>query len=128
MTGWVRTQTIRSWVLALYALASFGMGFAHKRLEIPLTTPDLSAYALPDGTLPVLCLTPKGGDPGAPSHVHAPCQACLLTSAPGLPPVLRNTVPAPLGCVGKKLLPVADSPRLPRLVIGSLGARGPPRI
>jgi len=128
MTGWVRTQAIRRWVLALYALASLAMGFAHKRLEIPSTPPDLSAYALPDGTLPVLCLTPKDGNPGAPSHVHAPCQACLLTSAPGLPPVLRNTVPAPLGCVGERLHPVADNPRLPRLVIGSLGARGPPRI
>ena len=128
MPGWRRTQTIRSWVLVLYALASLGMGFAHKRLEIPITTPDLSAYALPDGTLPVLCLTPTGGDPGAPSHVHAPCQACLLTSAPGLPPVLRNIILAPLGCGAERLLPAADNPRLPRLVIGSLGARGPPRI
>lgn len=128
MTDWARTQTIRSGVLALYALASLGMGFAHKRLEIPSAAPDLSAFALPDGTLPVLCLTPKTGDPGAPSHVHAPCQACLLTSAPGLPPILRNTIPAPLGCVGVRPLPVANSPRLPRLVIGSVGARGPPRI
>ena len=38
--------------------------------------PDLSNYAMPDGTLPVLC-GGSGGDAPA-QHSHTPCPACTI--------------------------------------------------
>ena len=84
-------------VAALYALAMLLVGFAH----VPLATgaergPDLSAYALPDGTLPVFCAT-EGTGPDQPAARHGPqmCDACLVTAAPGLVPMaFRGTLVA----------------------------------
>jgi hypothetical protein len=69
-------------VVALYGLAMLLMPLAHRPLNLG-QSPDLSAFALPDGTIPDLCTTApgKGGKPGGRSTV---CDACLLTCAPGL--------------------------------------------
>ena len=51
---------------------------------------DLAAYTLPDGTLPVLCLT-SDQDNGLPKATHDErCVACIINA--GFLPVLVNTV------------------------------------
>jgi hypothetical protein len=83
---WIRQQTaIRRWVLALYALTAAVLGFIH---VVPPGYPAPAAiytadHALPDGTLPTLCIT--GADKGGSEHLQQYiCDACLLTAAPGL--------------------------------------------
>lgn len=76
-------------VIAFYALAMAGMGFAHQALPVAPSSPDLSALVLPDGSLPDLCAEgaspsdPSGPPQGAGAGV---CDACLLTAAPGAVP------------------------------------------
>lgn len=83
MRGLRRNIHARQLLLALYVLAMSTLGFAHKPLQAS-EAQDLSAYALPDGTLPDLCLTGGGDGSKAPARASATCQACLLISAPGL--------------------------------------------
>jgi hypothetical protein len=70
-------------LVALYGLAMLLVPLAHRPLDM-VAGPDLSAYALPDGTIAVLCSTvpAKSGQPTGRSG--GTCDACLLTSAPGL--------------------------------------------
>ena len=75
-------KLVRSWVAALYALSMLLLGFAH----VPVVgaaqpaPPDLSAYVLPDGSLPSICGSNQEKD-----HVNGVmCDACLLTVSPGL--------------------------------------------
>jgi hypothetical protein len=77
-----RNITARKALLAFYVLAVVTLGFAHLPLAIPQN--DLAAYALPDGTLPIICGAGSGSAPGK-QHAGATCDACLLTAAPGLP-------------------------------------------
>jgi len=62
-------------------------GFAHRAM--PVVYPgdgDLAAYALPDGSLPTFCLDGADEKNGGktPQAANALCEACVLTSAPGL--------------------------------------------
>ncbi len=80
--GFVKTWWGRR-IIALYALAMFTAGFAHHTVTLAKPNIDLSAYALPDGTIPVLCET--GGENGGSGHdAQQSCPACILRSAPGL--------------------------------------------
>ncbi|RUO99222.1 hypothetical protein [Hyphomicrobium sp.] len=75
-----RNIVVRDFLLALYVLSAATFGFAHKPITIASSV-DLSAYALPDGSLPFIC----GGKNGpAGKHVCALCDACLISAAPGL--------------------------------------------
>ena len=78
-----RFHRSRILIVALYGLAALLMPLAHHPLDLG-TKADLSVFALPDGTIPVLCssVAGKSGQPGSVTHVV--CDACLLTSAPGL--------------------------------------------
>jgi hypothetical protein len=59
----------------LLALALIGLQFGHNALAPePI---DLTAYAMPDGTLPQLCLDASGTDQQAKS----PCPACIIAAA-----------------------------------------------
>ena len=84
------------WVVALYALAMATLGFAHKPaapVAGALSAIELAAYALPDGTLPDLCLTGHDQDgPQGAAAVH--CDACALSHAPGLVPPAQIGLPA----------------------------------
>ena len=71
----------------LCVIALLFVGFAHR---VPAVSPqpdvDLSAYALPDGTLPVICHTPAGtGDGGGNVVFFGDCEFCRLASAAVLP-------------------------------------------
>jgi hypothetical protein len=71
----------------LCVIALLFVGFAHK---VPAVSPqpavDLSAYALPDGTLPVICHTPTGtGEDGGNAVFSGDCEFCRLAGAAILP-------------------------------------------
>lgn len=71
----------------LCVIALLVVGFAHR---MPAASPqpdvDLSAYALPDGTLPVICHSPAGTDDGSGNPVFfSDCEFCRLASAAVLP-------------------------------------------
>ncbi|MCO4317007.1 hypothetical protein M8997_007415 [Phyllobacterium sp. 21LDTY02-6] len=76
-------QTVR----ILCALALVLVAFAHKPVAIADPAPiDLAAYALPDGTLPTLCLTDQGSDDDHKSSWHGTgCEACRLSASFILP-------------------------------------------
>jgi hypothetical protein len=79
-----QNMTGRQILLALYVLAMASLGFAHRPLALG-QAPDLSAYALPDGSLPEICRTGGAGSLPGKVHAGAACDACLMTAAPGLP-------------------------------------------
>ncbi|HMN72880.1 MAG TPA: hypothetical protein PKA55_13530 [Rhodoblastus sp.] len=80
--------------LALYALATLVVGFAHKPLA-PAMAGDLAALAL-QADAPLSLCDHDGGAPAQPHHaaLHV-CDACALASAPGLPPANLHALPAP---------------------------------
>ncbi|MEW6257231.1 MAG: hypothetical protein AB1592_14860 [Pseudomonadota bacterium] len=109
MFAGLRDQRWRLGAAALYALAMLLLGFAHMPSAAQGVPQDLSAYALPDGYLPDICL----GKDEAPSGTHAPtpvCAACLLTAATGLPPAAAGLA-APVVFSLLPLLPEASAPR-----------------
>jgi hypothetical protein len=76
---------VRQWVMAGYVLAMALVGFAHHGFaaagsSAPL---NLSAYALPDGSLPSICFDDAGRRNDRTAQ-HSVCDACLLTAGPGL--------------------------------------------
>ncbi len=97
-----RNRLVRRVLLASYVLAVALLGFAHQPISL-VRVADLSAYALPDGSLPFICGAGKSGA-GAHGgkHACAACSACLLTAAPGLlddhdhrlPPAPTNVIAA----------------------------------
>jgi hypothetical protein len=112
--------------LLLYVLATLTVGFAHRPVGSPSSL-DLSQFALPGGVLPIICgKTDTGEQTDRTAHVSV-CEACCLTSAPGLqsPPaaefVLRERTTA---VVWTKLEPLAQS----FWTVVALGARGPPVV
>lgn len=88
------------------------------------TTIDLSDYMLPDGTLPVLCLSPdEEGAPGA-AHRHG-CDVCRIAATPELlAPVDTPARPADYRIVTSPRLVETSAPRAP--VISRQRSRGPP--
>ena len=109
-------------MVLLLAVALGVLGFGHRMaLQDPV---DLTAYAMPDGSLPELCH--DGGTADHGQKGQAPCPACRIIAAVELPPVI--TLPAvqlePVAVVWPDTA-LADSamhqPRAPP-------ARGPPSV
>jgi len=78
------------WLLRiLCAFALLSVGFAHQPAissADELTTAALAQYRLPDGTLPVICVSEKTADGREHSKAHVPsCEACRISSAALLP-------------------------------------------
>ena len=89
----LRHSRANVWIVALYALAMATLGFAHKPVAATtLSAVELAAYALPDGTLPDLCLTGQSHEPTAAIAGH--CDACALSHAPGLVAPVQACLPA----------------------------------
>ena len=77
-----RVRRLRLIAASVFLAAAVVNGFGY-----PLTSSavrdadfDVAAYALPDGTLPILCLGPGSDQESGTGHEH--CDACLLVSAP----------------------------------------------
>ncbi len=116
-------QLKAGWIaVALYALTAVTVGFAHKPAASVSRSVELAAYALPDGTLPPIC----AHDDNAPAGhaAAAQCDACLLTSAPGLAPVAQAFLPVRLAA-SVPFIPVGQdiATAAPRYAPSS---RGPP--
>lgn len=119
----LRHRRLSTLALALYALAALVVGFAHK--PIPLAGPShaLVALALHDDAPLSLC----DHDGGAPTHQHAAspfCDACALTSAPGLPPASQCALPAPQ--VGQLSRPTFVAAQFAPATLHAPLSRGPP--
>ena len=105
----------------LVALLSALVGFSHRSLDL---RPALAAFALPDGSAPLICLTGEtpqtGGDPAG----GLLCDACTLAAAPGL----LSRPPEAAACRTPDL--DAGRPAEPSTVIAApvvtASARGPP--
>ena len=92
-----RFTRLRCVLVALYGLAMALLPFAHQPAISGTNSPgaaELAAYALPDGTLPLLCKT-DGTGPDS-SVARAGCPACTLLSSPGLLPPDQVLAPASL--------------------------------
>lgn len=95
MLGHLRKARLSALALAFYALATLVVGFAHRPLALAGADPDLAALALQTDAPLSLC----DHDGGAPAQPHAAdriCDACALTSAPGLPPTTQCALTAPV--------------------------------
>lgn len=87
------------WLRLLCAIALVCLAFAHR----PFTPADTSsfpsasemaAYRLPDGKLPVLCITVDAGSGKTQEHGKNPdCEACRLSASAALP--ARPSLPEP---------------------------------
>ena len=104
MTSFRDLRSVRIWITVFYALSMAVLGFGHAG-QSPASVAnnvDLAVYALPDGSLPTVCLIEKEG--GIPHLAGQVCDACLLTASPGLLPCAdaaeqysaRATIPAPI--------------------------------
>ncbi|MDZ4310304.1 MAG: hypothetical protein U1A24_07085 [Cypionkella sp.] len=107
-------------MVLLLAVALSVLGFGHRiALHVPV---DLSAYAMPDGTLPELCH--DGGGPEHGAKDQPPCPACRIIAAVELPAVI--TLPpvqlVPVTVVWPDVALADASSHLPR----APPARGPP--
>ena len=113
-------------VRILCAIALLFVGLGHQPVTLAQAAPlELSAYALPDGTLPILCLTDTDGS-RKHAHVHAqPCDACRIGASALLPPP-ADTVghPFEVAIVAAVILPAGIEPR--QVLFPNASPRGPP--
>lgn len=130
-----KLMTWRMAVHALCMLALFAVGFAHKVPEAsasPLTPSEIAAYTLPDGTLPVLCISDQAvsDHDHDQDHKHKPdsgCEACRISASVMLP-LPADTV----GLVAKLdrtlTFPRLQQPLLARLFPPNTAPRAPPSV
>ncbi|MEM9473299.1 MAG: hypothetical protein AAGA00_15200 [Pseudomonadota bacterium] len=117
-------------MLCVFALLL--VSFAH---SVPAASPqaastqtsvDLSAYALPDGTLPVICHSPSRTDDGGGIVFFSECEFCRLASAAVLPasdPVWLR----PCAAAGVPM-PAVHGPAILPVHYAGTPTRGPPRV
>ncbi|MDO8982270.1 hypothetical protein [Cypionkella sp.] len=115
-------QFTQNVIVLLLAVALGVLGFGHRMaLHDPV---DLSAYAMPDGTLPELCHDGSAADHGAKEQ--PPCPACRIIAAVELPPVvaLPSEQLEPVAVVWPDVALADASAHQPRVP----PARGPPNF
>ncbi|MCA3625920.1 MAG: hypothetical protein IOC49_01650 [Methylobacterium sp.] len=122
--GRVLAEMMRVWLVVLYALSATVMGFAHHHAHAN-SKPDMSAYMLPDGTVPVICFgMGDGSDKGTPGKLTI-CDACLAMAGANLPPPCPAILAVDFG-PGVVLKPAEQTAALARLIINPT-SRGPPQ-
>lgn len=99
MLATLRRRYARIIIAAFYALAMATLGVAHQAnqhaspSERHLSSAELAEYALPDGTLPILCSGDTSNtDDGRAAQKSTHCDACRLISGPGIigePPIVH---------------------------------------
>ncbi|MBX2833296.1 MAG: hypothetical protein KTR23_19385 [Rhodospirillales bacterium] len=73
-------------VRILCVIALVLVGFSHKLIaSSPNASVDITAYALPDGTLPFLCIGGQSSDSDANAALFASCEFCRISTAVVLP-------------------------------------------
>ncbi len=105
------------------ALALLLVAFAHRPVAFAAVPFDVSAYTLPDGTIPDLCVPGNSGS----GEVHPTgCEFCRLAVAIILPepsPEFWRVLAA-----GERIAPLASAPAIPPLAAFLHPVRGPPTI
>jgi hypothetical protein len=97
-------------------------GAVHKPQALRLPA-DMSAFELPDGSLPPICSALKAsGQAGA--HIDA-CGLCCFAKLPGLQSPSASDL-SPMVVRGERISTVAVSFSEPAQRFAVLGARGPP--
>jgi hypothetical protein len=78
------SRTVSNALSILCVIALVCIGFAHRPVITSPTSPiiDLSEYALPDGTIPVICF---GGQGDGKTTTSQGCEYCTLASSVILP-------------------------------------------
>ena len=127
--GEKRFGTMQWMVRSICVLALAFVGFAH---QPPIANADelapaaLAQYRLPDGTLPVLCVTDKGTDGKEHSKTHAPgCEACRIAAA-ALLPAPPTGVCEHLALADQDVLPPRTEAFHRQLYPPNTGPRAPP--
>lgn len=125
---------LMTWKMAVHAfcmLALFAVGFAHKVPSVsasPLTPSEIAAYTLPDGTLPVLCISDQALSDHDQDHKHKPdsgCEACRI-SASILLPLPADTVGLLAKLERTLTFPRLQEPLVARLFPPNSAPRAPP--
>lgn len=112
------------WIfMALYGLSIALLPIAHRH-AVDSRAPDLSAYTLPDGSIPVLCTPNKKTDTNT-RHRSWVCDACRLTSAPGLIALPSAVLVAGQWRIQKLISAVEEVPVTRRWPVAAR-PRGPP--
>lgn len=123
-----------TWQMAVHMLcmlALVAIGFAHKVPTVsasPLTPSEIAAYTLPDGTLPVLCISDQAVSDHSHEHKHKTdggCEACRI-SASFLLPLPTDTVGLAAKLDRKLTFPRLQEPLLARLFPPNTAPRAPP--
>ena len=115
------TQTLR----ILCAVALLSVGFAHKPPVLVAAEVITELQALPDGTVPQLCLPGTIADESKGLSVHGTCDACIIAAA--------ILLPTPIDEAGMRLLPSGEIIRPDRarfdaspVLIDNAAPRAPP--
>jgi hypothetical protein len=129
---------LMTWRMAVHIMcmmALFAVGFAHKVPSLsasPLTPAEIVAYTLPDGTLPVLCIS----DQASSDHDHdqdhqhkadGGCEACRI-SASILLPLPTDTVGLIAKLDRKLTFQRVTEPVVARIFPPNQSPRAPPAI
>lgn len=125
----LRRRTLRLGATVLLALSALLLGFAHKPLSLGPSPLELAAYVLPDGTPPFLCHADGDAPEGGSHHetASALCDACLLTSSPGLGAIATAVLPTPAAIPLARLI-VADQVTIGRATPAPTSRGPPPRV
>lgn len=124
-----RTFGTTQWLVRiLCAFALLSVGFAHRPAVSIAAEPtpfELAQYRLPDGTLPIICVTERTPDGKEHSKAYMPgCEACRISAAALLPNpptdicehlafVRNDVVAAKNEAFRRQLYPPNSGPRAP---------------
>jgi hypothetical protein len=110
-------------VRLLSALSLVLVAFAHQPLDLRgPSIPDASAYAFPDGSIPVICVTLPGQKGDAQVTHGLPCGACLIAGS--------ILVPTPAEISGPSVAPscsAALAPAEPVIARSAFPPSAPPQ-
>lgn len=101
------TGIMARFVRIICALALMCVAFSHRApagfvTQSSLPIEELAQYVLPDGTLPVLCVTGEDKDPKQQHHLGGTdCEACRLNGS--------TTIPSPVDLTGVLVLRERDT-------------------
>lgn len=125
-----RAGKIERWAIrVLCAIALLFVGLAHQMpvIEKNGVAIDVAQYVLPDGTLPIFCIT-DNGDPGQNHKMRMEgCQACHI-NASILIPTPADVEGSAVSFVAAIAAPISAVAFTRRLFPPNTGPRGPPSI
>ncbi|PWW02041.1 hypothetical protein DFR52_102706 [Hoeflea marina] len=127
MVGQRRHHGIAGWARFFCVLSLVLVGFAHRPVAVASpAAAELSAYALPDGSLPSFCLPGDGSD-GKSGARSGHCEFCRIAAGAMLPSPLA-VADTMFVLVGQAHPPAADDRPASRVFAPGTPPRGPPLL